>query len=315
MAVEDKQGISRLEQVVEEISEAERAKELKKEHKRMKKKKRKENKCKFANEMAEKKEPVTNGHVAESPGKENSYKNEIEKEHCVSESGIASKEERPGNGDIETKVNGFHVCADTAGQDKESVECTASSKSITCEGKSLGKGIVNGENSLTDSFAEESCDCGDDGKEMPQRKNGFINASEEKPRKLYRKEVKGLAANVYVSLPLCRMCGQQFLPSDKYDGVGLSDRGKDAGFYSEICPKCAAMNTEGGNRRNRKKVNKSKEVSTPLLLLQEVIIDVYEEHMVISFISKIRHFDAILKRLDSELQSTMRCYTPPPSHT
>ena len=46
MAVEEKQGISRLEQVVEEISEAERAKELRREQKRLKKKARRKEKCK-----------------------------------------------------------------------------------------------------------------------------------------------------------------------------------------------------------------------------------------------------------------------------
>ena len=46
MAVEEKQGISRLEQVVEEISEAERAKELKREQKRLKKKAKRKEKCK-----------------------------------------------------------------------------------------------------------------------------------------------------------------------------------------------------------------------------------------------------------------------------
>ncbi|XP_065663783.1 gametogenetin-binding protein 2 isoform X2 [Hydra vulgaris] len=46
-AVEEKQGVSQLELVVEEISEAERAKEQRKENKRMKKKKRKENKAKL----------------------------------------------------------------------------------------------------------------------------------------------------------------------------------------------------------------------------------------------------------------------------
>jgi len=45
-AVEEKQGITQLERVVEEISEAERAKEQRKENKRLKKKKRKENKAK-----------------------------------------------------------------------------------------------------------------------------------------------------------------------------------------------------------------------------------------------------------------------------
>ena len=46
MAVEEKQGISRLEHVVEEISEAERAKELRREQKRLKKKARRKEKCK-----------------------------------------------------------------------------------------------------------------------------------------------------------------------------------------------------------------------------------------------------------------------------
>ena len=46
VAVEEKQGISRLEQVVEEISEAERAKELRREQKRLKKKARRKEKCK-----------------------------------------------------------------------------------------------------------------------------------------------------------------------------------------------------------------------------------------------------------------------------
>lgn len=49
-AVEDKQGITQLERVVEEISEAERAKEQRKENKRLKKKKRKENKAKLNEE-------------------------------------------------------------------------------------------------------------------------------------------------------------------------------------------------------------------------------------------------------------------------
>lgn len=49
-AVEEKQGISQLERVVEEISEAERAKEQRKENKRLKKKKRKENKAKLNEE-------------------------------------------------------------------------------------------------------------------------------------------------------------------------------------------------------------------------------------------------------------------------
>ena len=46
VSVEEKKGISRLEQVVEEISEAERAKEMKREQKRLKKKARRREKCK-----------------------------------------------------------------------------------------------------------------------------------------------------------------------------------------------------------------------------------------------------------------------------
>ncbi|XP_034088949.1 gametogenetin-binding protein 2 [Gymnodraco acuticeps] len=47
MAVEKMQGISRLEQFVEELSEEERAKELKQEKKRLKRKNRRKNKCGF----------------------------------------------------------------------------------------------------------------------------------------------------------------------------------------------------------------------------------------------------------------------------
>lgn len=47
MAVEKMQGISRLEQFVEELSEEERAKELKQEKKRQRRKNRRKNKCGF----------------------------------------------------------------------------------------------------------------------------------------------------------------------------------------------------------------------------------------------------------------------------
>lgn len=49
--VEEKQGISQLELVVEEISEAEKAKEQRRENKRLKRKKRKENKAKLNEEL------------------------------------------------------------------------------------------------------------------------------------------------------------------------------------------------------------------------------------------------------------------------
>lgn len=54
MAVEKMQGISRLEQFVEELSEEERAKELKLEKKRQKRKNRRKNKCGFEQDADEK---------------------------------------------------------------------------------------------------------------------------------------------------------------------------------------------------------------------------------------------------------------------
>lgn len=62
MAVEKMQGISRLEQFVEELSEEERAKELKLEKKRQKRKNRRKNKCGFdiSEQEAENKEKILN---------------------------------------------------------------------------------------------------------------------------------------------------------------------------------------------------------------------------------------------------------------
>lgn len=58
MAVEKMQGISRLEQFVEALSEEERAKELKQEKKRQKKKNRRKNKCGSCEQEAEDKEKI-----------------------------------------------------------------------------------------------------------------------------------------------------------------------------------------------------------------------------------------------------------------
>lgn len=52
------QGISRLEQFVEELSEEERAKELKLEKKRQKRKNRRKNKCDLSEQEAEDKEKI-----------------------------------------------------------------------------------------------------------------------------------------------------------------------------------------------------------------------------------------------------------------
>ena len=247
MAIEDKQGISRLEQVVEEISEAERAKELKKEHKRLKKKKRKENKCKFANEMAEKK---------------NSLKKENEHENGETESGesksiVAFEEEKPKCDAADgSKMNGVRSCEEIS-NGKNSVDSTQTEKEIVNENVKERSG-TGGSEPHSDSPSKESCLCGDDAKENSGKKNGFVNASDEKPRSQYKKSM-GLSPNGYVMPPSCRSCGQQLSPTERYDR-GRPDRGKEAAGYPDICAKCAAMNSDGGNRKNRKKVNKSKEV-------------------------------------------------------
>lgn len=76
VAVEEKQGISRLEQVVEEISEAERAKELKREQKRLKKKAKRKEKCKCISQIAQ----STNNEL-----KEEESPKEEEEEVCMNE--------------------------------------------------------------------------------------------------------------------------------------------------------------------------------------------------------------------------------------
>lgn len=58
MAVEKMQGISRLEQFVEALSEEERAKEMKQEKKRQKRKNRRKNKCGSCEQEAEDKEKI-----------------------------------------------------------------------------------------------------------------------------------------------------------------------------------------------------------------------------------------------------------------
>lgn len=67
MAVEKMQGISRLEQFVEELSEEERAKELKLEKKRQKRKNRRKNKCGFdiSDQEAESKEKILHEVIAQ----------------------------------------------------------------------------------------------------------------------------------------------------------------------------------------------------------------------------------------------------------
>ena len=94
MAVEEKQGISRLEQVVEEISEAERAKELRREQKRLKKKAKRKEKCKCHAQL-------TISTANNELKTEETAKNEEELEEevvCVNEN-VEETEEMNGHGD------------------------------------------------------------------------------------------------------------------------------------------------------------------------------------------------------------------------
>ena len=253
MAVEEKQGISRLEQVVEEISEAERAKELKKEHKRLKKKKRKENKCKFANEAT--KEKLTNGHDETDNGKENECKNVQEGEVCKSaEDSTSCREEKPPCNPIETNGNVHEDSNGSCDPGGSSVE--SSPKEVS----SCQKNQCSEKNSQKDSAEIEACHCGDEAKAKMHKKNGYINPPlEEKPRIQCKKQKGPHQLNGYINPPGCRSCGQPLSPRDKFDR-GRPDRGRDVPDSSEICAKCASMTSEGGNRRNRKKYSRPKEV-------------------------------------------------------
>lgn len=94
VAVEEKQGISRLEQVVEEISEAERAKELRREQKRLKKKARRKEKCKCDTHLTI---STTNNELKTEDTTKN--EDELEEEEvCVIEN-VKETEEMNGHGD------------------------------------------------------------------------------------------------------------------------------------------------------------------------------------------------------------------------
>lgn len=99
-AVEEKQGISQLELVVEEISEAEKAKVQRRENKRLKRKKRKENKAKLTEEAKledEKSEKCTD--EKESISEEtvaSSLEIEKESDDCSSEKSSTDSQISPG---------------------------------------------------------------------------------------------------------------------------------------------------------------------------------------------------------------------------
>eukprot|EP00795_Rhopilema_esculentum_P015591 gene15591-6861_t len=116
---------------------------------------------------------------------------------------------------------------------------------------------LNETNCQKESLKNEICYCGDDAKEIPHKKNGYVNALDEKPR-LHCKKAKGMSANGYINQSGCRSCGQILTQRDKFDR-GKVDHGRNPPESAEMCAKCASMNSEGINRRNRKKFAKPKE--------------------------------------------------------
>ncbi|XP_066918743.1 gametogenetin-binding protein 2-like [Clytia hemisphaerica] len=102
-AVEEKQGISQLELVVEEISVAEKAKEQKRENKRLKRKKRKENKAKVVEEskaLEEEDEEEKSSKCTDGDEKENLAVNGLDIDDCSSEkSSTDSSQASPGKSD------------------------------------------------------------------------------------------------------------------------------------------------------------------------------------------------------------------------
>ena len=116
----------------------------------------------------------------------------------------------------------------------------------------------NETNCQKESLKNEICYCGDDVKEILHKKNGYVNALDEKPR-LHCKKAKGMSANGYINQSGCRSCGQVLTQRDKFDR-GKVDHGRNPPESAEMCAKCASMNSEGINRRNRKKFAKPKEV-------------------------------------------------------
>ncbi|XP_029924712.1 gametogenetin-binding protein 2 isoform X1 [Myripristis murdjan] len=93
MAVEKMQGISRLEQFVEELSEEERAKELKQEKKRQKRKNRRKNKCGFdmsEQEAEDKEKSLDEGSLESVEGTCKVCGSQDEEEEAGSEEGIAT---------------------------------------------------------------------------------------------------------------------------------------------------------------------------------------------------------------------------------
>eukprot|EP00794_Sanderia_malayensis_P014367 gene14367-15865_t len=263
MAVEDKQGISKLEQVVEEISEAERAKELKKEHKRLKKKKRKENKCKFENEKKELEEENCNGKENKNANIKTKVTGEKEEKDICLEEKPACKEVNETNHSLTCENSDVGSCKnDNAGEMKDDHVYNHESND---DGEKQRTGQVNN-TSLSSEKNEDNCKCGNEkSKDKSHRKNGFINAVEEEerpakscPELLSTKNQKG-ARNGYITPPSCSSCGQSLSPRDRVDR-GYSERGMDYTQYPEKCAKCASLKVDASNKRGRKKYGRQKEV-------------------------------------------------------
>ncbi|XP_074528739.1 gametogenetin-binding protein 2 isoform X2 [Halichoeres trimaculatus] len=129
MAVEKMQGISRLEQFVEELSEEERAKELKQEKKRQKRKNRRKNKCSFAmsEQEADDKEKNDEGCLESVEG--------TCQVCCIQD----EEEEEVGCGETAANVSSSCSCTDTIKQNL-SPRCTGSDYGYfsSMEGSEMG---------------------------------------------------------------------------------------------------------------------------------------------------------------------------------
>ncbi len=309
MAVEDKQGISRLEQVVEEIADAERAKELKKEHKRLKKKKRKENKCKFANEN---KDTVCESVVEEAcNGKENDNGN-IDKD--VGKSSGDRKEgcleEKPACDKVNDVVNGVHGSSDDSSCASESNHASEnnhnsennhssennhnkennhssensrnSENSHSSERKVVDKcdctpnaptTINKGTNKTKQPNKKDNCKCGDDkAKTKLLKKNGFITPppEEKPPVKGYQEGSKKQKGVQSNGYITPPLCSScGQLLSPRGKFERGTDRGRESSQYLDKCAKCASLNSDVANKRSRKKYGRQKEVTKYLFFTSE----------------------------------------------
>ncbi|XP_047463952.1 gametogenetin-binding protein 2 [Mugil cephalus] len=143
MAVEKMQGISRLEQFVEELSEEERAKELKQEKKRQKRKNRRKNKCGF--------------HISEQDGED--------------------KEKNLDEGSLESVERSCKACGSHDEEEEEEAGCeegVATSGNTSCSCPDNTKQGLSSHSNVSDFGYSSSME----GSEMGSREGSDVACSE-----------------------------------------------------------------------------------------------------------------------------------------